>query len=581
MIGAITFILTGCDTGNGPSATPDDTDTNPVLGESITVYMKKPAGWPQLYAYVWDDGGTEYAGSGSGTALTGQSGGYYSFQTNQVENGYINVRFNDGASNSTLDILDVETDTYYQSAGVFSGDDSKIRLVAGVTGNIAAPALNAVPAATTVTLNWNLIPDADGYVMYDEFVEYDDDDEAISGSEYWHFQKILPREQTSFLDDNYGEYLEAKTIYTWKLVAVKFKSDFDFSAILGMEDDDLDEEEFSKNYTVLHDFGRKEVETTEGTLPAPTGLKILNDERPPTSVALTWNPVNGADYYMVWWWNDGSDGREEGWYYIEAAFDPQYVDADTKFIFPNTSYKYLVEARANDKGDGPLYGKWSSEVSVTTPPEVFESILVQEDGPRMAKAAPVLSQIPAPPAPKLEVLSSGKVRVTMSGSSSKYRKFQIIDGSKTQVALLSGKKLSLSKDISVPAGKIVYLSAIELPYGPGTTNYYSSKEYVQSKEGPAASVFIPPKLSVAGKVTNMSGSGAKTVKTITVTVIGWPSGAPYHDYVVSSKPSGITGNWSGDTYTGTIKNQNKVIVYVTPRVNDVPTHETPLKTGNL
>jgi hypothetical protein len=127
---------------------PGNPNDPPNSSKNIAVYMEKPTTWSQVYAYVWDDGGTEYTGSGSGTVLTGQSGGYYSFQAKDVENGYINVRFNDGGSHSSLDILDVETDTYYKSAGAFSGDNTKITLTASTSGSFTAPALTAVPATT-------------------------------------------------------------------------------------------------------------------------------------------------------------------------------------------------------------------------------------------------------------------------------------------------------------------------------------------------------------------------------------------------------------------------------------------------
>ncbi|MDR2096600.1 MAG: starch-binding protein [Treponema sp.] len=559
---------------------PGNPNDSPNSSKNIAVYMEKPAAWSQVYAYVWDDGGTEYTGSGSGTVLTEQSGGYYSFQAKDVENGYINVRFSDGGSHSSLDILDVETDTYYKSAGAFSGDNTKITLAASSSGSFTAPALTAVPATTTVTLNWTLIPDADGYVMYDEFVEFDEDEEEIPDSEYWHFQKILPREQTSYLDDNYGEYLEAANIYTWKLVAVKFNGSFEYSDLAGMEDDDLDEEAFSENYTVLYDFGIKEVETLEGTLPAPTGLKILEDELTPTSVALQWEPVDGAGYYMVWWWNDGSDGREEGWYYIEAAFDPQYVDADEEFIFPQSTYKYKVEARADDEGDGPLYGKWSSEVSVTTPPEVSMNVLALEGGLSKA-AAKVKSQIPTPPAPTLTLQSSGKVRVTMAGSKTKYRKFQICDIYGNAVTTpFTGKQSSFSRDISFPAGTNVSLYAIEKPYGSASTSLYSTNNYIDSSPSAGSSpVFVPPKLNITGS-SSTAGTGKNAVKTIKLTITGWPQGAPNHSYVTSSSPSGLSGAWSSNnTYTGTIKTSSKVTVTVTPYVNGKPLKA--LKTGKL
>lgn len=88
--------------------------------KNITVYMEKPNAWSQLYAYVWDDGGTVYSDDAPGTALTAKNAnGYYSFQANQAEYGYINVRFSDGSASSSIDILGVEDDTYYKSAGTY------------------------------------------------------------------------------------------------------------------------------------------------------------------------------------------------------------------------------------------------------------------------------------------------------------------------------------------------------------------------------------------------------------------------------------------------------------------------------
>jgi hypothetical protein len=112
------LFLTGCpnpadDSGTGNSI-------NPPPPKDITVHLEKPAVWPRVYAYVWDDSGKEYTDANPGTLLT-QSGGFYSYKAQSAEYGYINVRFTDGGSQSTLDILGVDTDTWYKGAQVFSG----------------------------------------------------------------------------------------------------------------------------------------------------------------------------------------------------------------------------------------------------------------------------------------------------------------------------------------------------------------------------------------------------------------------------------------------------------------------------
>ncbi|MDR3170955.1 MAG: starch-binding protein [Treponema sp.] len=579
------LLFVGCpteDDGGNNTGGDNPGGENPggnTTGTNITLYMAKPASWSNLYAYVWDDSGKEFTATTPGTALTTQSNGFYSYQAQSAEYGYVNVRFSDGGSNATLDILDVEADTYYKSAGTLSGNSSKVKLVAGSTGSFTTPALSGTPASTTITLNWGFIPDADAYVMYDEFVEFDDDDEEIPDSEYWHFQKVLPREQTSFLDNNYGEYLEANCTYAWKLVAVKWNDNFDFSSVLDMEDDDLAVEEFSKNYTVLHDFGELEVTTTEGTLPAPQGLQILTEELAPTSVALMWNPVEEAEYYMVWWWNDGSDGRDEGWYYIEAAFDTQYVDADEEFIFPNSTHKYKVEARCDDKGEGPLYGRYSNDISVTTPSAPAGNI-VNTGGPLYATVQK--PQIPTPAAPTVTSKASGKVTVTMSNLGTKSRKFevlQIIGGGANVLGTISGSKATQTKDVSVTAGANVYIAVREVPYGTTSSYLYKTSSYIASSASSSMPVFSFPKLNVSGKLASTSGTGKNTVKTVKVTVTGWPSGAAYHEYVVKASTGTINGTWSGDTYTGTIKTSSKITITVTPYVGGKP--GTALKTGKL
>ena len=91
------LFMAACDNGLGSSSVPSDTI-------DITVYMQKPSEWSQLYAYVWDEAGKEYSNSGNGTMMIGPgSDGFYSFKTNSPDYGYVNVRFNDGGSKSSLD----------------------------------------------------------------------------------------------------------------------------------------------------------------------------------------------------------------------------------------------------------------------------------------------------------------------------------------------------------------------------------------------------------------------------------------------------------------------------------------------
>jgi hypothetical protein len=112
---AIGLVLAGCDTGTGGGngtenngGGSNNTDDSGANAKSITVNMQKPANWPHLYVYAWDDSSTEYAGAAPGTELTDSSGGFYSYHVPSAEYGYINVRFSDGGSNSTLDIQGVE-----------------------------------------------------------------------------------------------------------------------------------------------------------------------------------------------------------------------------------------------------------------------------------------------------------------------------------------------------------------------------------------------------------------------------------------------------------------------------------------
>jgi hypothetical protein len=357
------LLFVGCPTeddgGNntgGDNTGGDNTGGN-TTGKNIMLYMAKPAGWSNLYAYVWDDSGKEFTATTPGTALTTASSGFYSYQAQSAEYGYVNVRFSDGSSNKTLDILGVDTDTYYQSAGAYAGDSSKVLLRASNTATIATPQFKAKEKTdSTITLTWDPVPGIDGYILYDEFVEFDDDDEEIPGSEYWHFQKAFFPSERSIYDDNYGQYLDPETIYTWKLVAIKYKDNADLNVLDSIDPDDLSEDDYVSYYNVVYDFGELEVKTLESSLPAPTGLKVASTT--PTSVELTWNETPDADYYMVWWYDDEADE----WLYIEEAYDNHYIDADEEFIFPESSYQYFVVAH-NER----TYSNDSTEVTATTP----------------------------------------------------------------------------------------------------------------------------------------------------------------------------------------------------------------------
>jgi hypothetical protein len=116
----------------------------------------------------------------------------------------------------------------------------------------------------------------------------------------------------------------------------------------------------------------------------------------------------------------------------------------------------------------------------------------------------------------------------MNNSTTKYRKFQICDIYGNAVTTpFTGKQSSFSRDISFAAGTNVSLYAIEIPHNAGSTSLYSINNYIQSSSGPASSaVFVPSKLNITGGST--SGTGKNAVKTIKLTITGWPQGAPYH-----------------------------------------------------
>jgi len=243
---------------------------------------------------------------------------------------------------------------YFKSVGNFSGDSKYILLQANTSSNFPSRIFKVTDRQeNTVTLGWDLIPDADSYVLYDLFEYYDDNDNYIG--DYWHLQKILTTSETSLYDDNYGQYLDPDTTYSWKLLAVKWNYGVDLGEVDNL--DDMYENDFSKYYTVIHNFGELNVTTLPSSRTGPTGLKVENAGS--TSVSLRWNPVAGASHYMVWWWND----YDNEWQYIEEAYETHYIDADEEFIFPSSSYKYYVDARFGNN----IISKGSNTVTANTP----------------------------------------------------------------------------------------------------------------------------------------------------------------------------------------------------------------------
>jgi hypothetical protein len=88
---AFGLVFVGCNDSTNDDGNGNDTPNNPPvnLSKNITVYMEKPAGWSQLYAYVWDDSGKEFTAATPGTALTTASSGFYSYQAQSAEYGYV------------------------------------------------------------------------------------------------------------------------------------------------------------------------------------------------------------------------------------------------------------------------------------------------------------------------------------------------------------------------------------------------------------------------------------------------------------------------------------------------------------
>jgi hypothetical protein len=400
--------LAGCDSG-GEESPPNNP---PDIAKNITVYMEKPSGWDTLYAYVWDDNGSVYTAGSPGAVMNEAGDGFFSYSV-KAEYGYINVKFSGGNGNTTADILGVDSDTYYQTR--FSGQNGVVYLNAAASpSDFASPSIRASEVTdSTVTLEWTAIPEADGYVLYDEWSEYDDDDEIIEGTEWWHFQKLLSKDETSLYDDNYGEYLLPEKTYTWRVVAVQFKPDADFSEIEEMDEDDIDEDVYSQTYTAIYDFGKFEQRTQESSLAAPT---LTASTAGATSIRLDWNAIEGADYYEVYWKYEGDNEDiypDNEWHYVADAETNFFVDEDEAFIYPLTEYSYSVAA-VNER----VLSKDSNEVTVTTPADSPANALRSIAPPLRA----VTPQKPSRPSaePILSAANQAQVTWTLQGSGISY-----------------------------------------------------------------------------------------------------------------------------------------------------------------
>jgi hypothetical protein len=550
---------TGGDNTGGDNTGGDNTGGD-TTGKNITVYMEKPAGWSQLYAYVWDDSGKEFTATTPGTALTTASSGFYSYQAQSAENDYINVRFSDGGSNATLDILGVDSNTYYKSLGTFSTDSSKVRLNASTNGTFTAPTFKTSEVTDkTITLTWGVIPEADDYVLYDEFSEYDDDGHHILDSEYWHFQNAFSKKDTSFLDDNYGQKLDPEWKFKWKLIAVRYKDGIDVSTIEDLGD--MSEEEFSAYYTPIYDYGELEARTAEGTLPAPQNLRVTEVDA--TSVALSWDPVNVADYYMVWWWDE-----EEGeWNSVETAYDPEYIDADESFIFPNSTYKYKVEARTDE-----FYGKRSLEVSATTSAEALNIAATSPNTQSIARAVSQWVKPATPNSVSLKKDKSGKIVASQldlkwnSSLSGKY-KIGLFTSSTTQTPYTtmqsSGSSLKTHTFTGIPGAYTTYYVRVMRT----TTDKTHTDSDWSDPSGPA--VVFPGITAVADRVTPDAVKGTKVIN-VTITpsnsAINYSSIKVTSDKAGKSSISGAQTTGSGNSYKITVKTSGNVYIHITPKI---------------
>ena len=567
-LGILAFMLvlglsmTACESGIGGSSESPGSGSEP----DITVYMQKPSDWSQLFAYVWDETGKEYSNSGYGTMMIGPgSDDYYSFKATSPDYGYVNVRFSDGGSKSSLDITGVNTNTWYSNSGTYSGSSSKITLYSSNSTSIAAPVFKASEVTySTATLTWDPIPGADGYILYDEFVKFDDDGNEIPNSEYWHFQKASGPDERIIFDDNYGEYLDPEYVYTWKLVAIKYKDNVDLDRLDSIDPDSISESDYSPYYNVVHDFGTLEVKTKESPLSAPS-LRVVSTSA--TSVELAWNAVKDAAYYMVWW----QDPEDEKWYYIEEAYGNRYIDDDEEFISPNSSYKYLVVAHNTQ-----TYSKDSNTVTATTKGS-DASLSVQSNIGNTARAVAK----PTPSAPlyiSAGANSEAAKQITVNWPSvsgvTKYDVglFTSID-SKTPWIKKTVRDSTSYTFKSVPTTYAAYYVGVRAVNG----SKYSDWKITNN----AVSAF--PAISVLSWKVTPSGN----YKTFTITMkASWKTGANYSYEVTVRDPKayGIGTVYSKTFNTNTITIKDiprgpKYEVYIRPMTGGIKWYKTFTKKG--
>jgi len=494
--------------------------------------MEKPSDWAGLYAYVWDDSGKEYNGSGSGNLMTNLNNGFYSFRAESVDYGYINVRFNNGGSSSAIDVLGVNTDTYFKSTG-YLNDISRNILMQSSTSQISAPEFRASQITeNTVTLTWDPIPGIDGYIIYDEFIELDDDGEQIPDSEFWHFQKAFVPGETSIYDDNYGEYLDPESPYKWKLVAIKYKENVDLSGLDTIDPDWLREDDYAPYYTVVYNFGELEIETMESSLPAPTGLRVVSTTA--TSVELVWNAEPNADYYMVWW----QDPDDFEWHYIEEAYDTSYLDDNEEFIKPGSSYNYCVVAHNKQ-----TYSKDSNVVTAAT------TTLTRSVG-NISRAAAVPPSAPASVIASANPKAANQINVDWT----------VVSGiKKYEVGLFTSTSSSTPVNKKTVSGS--FYGTVHYTYTSVPTTYGFYYVGVRAVDGSKYSnwKFYSSAVSVFPKISIQSATSPKTsaaYKTITIKMnAAWKSGASYYYDVTLIDPDGY-----GRGYTYTTKVYSNTII---------------------
>lgn len=540
---AIVLSLAGCNTGTDPQ--PENSNPTEDISKNITVFMQKPSGWSQVYAYIWDDDGTVYTAGTPGNLLTtADNNGYYSIQAKAAEFGYVNVKFSDGNTKSSIDILGVNQDTYYKGMDSYLPGSSELLLQSSNTSYIPTPTFKKSEVTdSTVTLEWDPVPGADGYVLYDEWVEFDDDEEEIPNSEYWHFQKAFVPSERSIFDDNYGEYLDPESIYTWKLVAIKYKDGMNLSMLDSQkhpgDPDYISEADYSPYYNVVYDFGELEVETAQSSLPAPSGLHVTTTTA--SSVELAWDPVANADYYMVWWYDEDADE----WLYIEEAYEPHYLDDDEEFIFPSSTYKYLVVAH-NEK----TYSKDSNKVMAYTPSGPSYSVHIEGS---VANARAVV-QTPLNPS-------------YVSASANPYAASQIsvnwasVSGAgKYDVGLFTSQ--SGNPKTSKTVSGTTSFTFTSVPTSPGVF-YVGVRAVNGSKKSgwqfTSYSVSPFPKVSIQSATSKTSGG----YKTITIKMnASWKAGASYGYRVTVTDPYGYgVGTWVSKS----VANTNTITISNVPK----------------